>query len=726
MDSSFYAERYLSTIEVLKKHGLWNLEIGLLFMPIVQHCMPPPSIHKIHKLLSDLAICEVDTDWAPFKVILKLKKEVARHIHSAETTSKLERKNWGTDFAIALGIHKIAQQNSWPVKLKSNVIEEFIETIYENMGAEKALHKDDLYNDIYQLRDVLIVQYAHKHQLGISGESATNIEDKQRRISNILQNQQGFGNNKNDKYATPPFWKNPPSTQFCLQQEDVEDPLSSSNKKKEPNEDGTPEPSDEEYMKNNIQQRLNLFSERPQWVRNNVRSLADANQLSWGNIIHYWEFLLTKKLNSLFKLSLTCLSTGIHKKRWINGLDSHLTTLDSVHLFEGDNEIRYKLNSGATDFLNSGEESNVIQLSLPNEIRLTKQTLIDGLKEESAVRSFNRRYPGPSPNLNNIARSGHTLLRKTFKGETLAFIMSGRVPIEFKARSAYLATDSDTIQELFNNCLLGLKKEVRKREKQYPLVYQAVSDINVRKDHCGLHSIGSQLATPNWNFGSFKFHSMKIKTIEAYIERTNQMMLYFYWMIQYSLATRSAGEKTESVEIGDFWLHKDKDSDRYFESKVLFIPDLLKKQKQEVQACITSLKSFANDEGFNVDDINPESTQICYYKINKLEIDQQKISQFEVNQIPLLSSEAIRLSKQAWGITPVLERSNAYRHQCASYIHRKLSENHADTWLGHHIDGWCYSAPESAATAKILSDVLEVQNQWLEELGFHLIKNPLS
>lgn len=478
-------------------------------------------------------------------------------------------------------------------------------------------------------------------------------------------------------------------------------------------------------MKNNIQQRLNLFSERPQWVRNNVRSLADANQLSWSNIFHYWEFLLSKKLNSLFKLSLTCFLTGIHKKRWINGLDSNLITLDSAHLFE-ENNLRYKLNGGATDFLNRGEENNVIQLSLPNEIRLTKQTLIDGLKEESAVRSFNRRYPGPSPNLNNIARSGHTLLRKTFKGETLAFIMSGRVPIEFKARSAYLATDSDTIQELFNNCLLGLKKEVRKRALQYPLVYQAVSDINVRKDHCGLHSIGSQLATPNWYFGSFKFHSMKIKTIEAYIERTNQMMLYFYWMIQYSLATRSAGEKTESVEIGDFWLHKDKDSDRYFESKVLFIPDLLKKQKQEVQACITSLKSFANDEGFNVDDINPESTQICYYKINKIEIDQQKISQFEVNQIPLLSSEAIRLSKQAWGITPVLDRSNAYRHQCASYIHRKLGENHADTWLGHHVDGWCYSAPESAATAKILSDVLEVQNQWLEELGFHLIKNPLS
>lgn len=719
MDSNFYAERYLATIEVLKEHGLWNLELGLLFMPIIQHCMPPPSIHKIYQLLNDLSNCEVDTDWAPSLVILKLKKEVSRHIHAAELTSELEQKSWGTDYAIAFGIHKIAQQryvhdreqHYWPTKLKSEAIEEFLETVYENMGAEQALNEDDLYNDIYRLRDVLIVRYAEQYSLGIYGESATNIKDKRERISNILQNQQGFGNNKHDRYAIPSFWKKPPHTQFCIQIEELTSPT----KKPDPDEGGTPEPSDEEYMKNNIQQRLNLFSERPQWVRNNVRSLADANQLSWNNIFNYWEFLLSKKFNSLFKLSLICFLTGIHKKRWINGLDSNLITLDSVHLFE-ENNLRYKLNGGATDFLKRGEENNIIQLSLPNEISLTKQTLIDGLKEESAVRSFNRSYSGSSPNLNNVCRSGHTLLRKIVKGETLAFILAGRVPIEFKARSAYLATDNVSIQKLFNECLFGLKKEIRKRAKQYPLVYQAVSDINVRKDHCDLHSIGSQLATPNWYFGSFKFHSIKIKTIEAYIERTNQILLYFYWMIQYSLATRPAGEKTESSEIGDFWLHKDKDSDRFFESKVLYIPDLLKKQKQEVQACITDLKSFANSEGFNVETINTESNQLYYYKF----------TQKEINQISLLSSEAIRLSKQTWGITPLLERSNAYRHQCASYIHRKLGVNHADTWLGHHIDGWCYSAPESAANANILSDVLEVQNQWLEELGFHLIKNPLS
>ncbi|MFT6903621.1 MAG: hypothetical protein ACJAS1_000265 [Oleiphilaceae bacterium] len=723
MSDNFYAGRYLATIEILKKHGLWNLDFGLLFMPIIQHCMPPPSIHKIHQLLTDLSNCEIDTDWAPHKALLKLKKEVVRHTHAPDLTSEHEQKSWGTDYAIAFGINRIAKQRYihdeeqcyWPTKLKSEAIEEFVETVYENMGAEQALNKDDLYNDIYRLRDVLIVRYAEQYSLGIYGSSKYHIQEKQKHISNTLQDQQGFGNNKRNRHATPSFWENPPNTQFCIQIEDIE-ASTSSPKKSDPDESNTLEPNDIEFMKNNTQQRLNLFSERPQWVRNNVRSYADANQLSWGSILQYWEFLLTKGLTRIFKMSLICFLTGIHKKSWINGLASNLPSLDSVHLSEENSVLRYKLNGGAKDFFDYFDEQNIMLLPISPGLKLTLEAVKAGLKEESAVRSFNRRYSGPSPTLNNVCRSGHTLLRKTLKGETLAFIMSGRIPIEFKARSAYFATDSDIIQELFNNCLLGLKKEVRKRAKQYPLVSKAVADINERKDHCGLHSIGSQLASTNWHFGSFKFHPMKIKTIEAYIERTNKMVLYFYWMIQYSLATRPPGERTESYEIGDFWLHKDKDSDRYFESKVLLIPELLKEQKQQVHACITNLKSFAKDEGFNVETNNPESTQLCYYRV----------TQKKINQVPLLSSEAVKLSKRIWGLTPILGRTNAYRHQCASYIHRKLGENHADTWLGHHIDGWCYSAPESAANANILSDVLKAQNQWLEELGFHLIKNPLS
>jgi hypothetical protein len=730
MDNGFYADRYLATIDILKKHALWNLELGLLFMPILQHCMPPPSIHKIHQLLTDLSNCEIDTDWAPHKVLLKLKKEVVRHTHAPDLTSEHEQKSWGTDYAISYGIHRIAQQTyksgqeraEWPNNLKAQVITEFVEMIYEQLGEESVIKKSPLYMDIYQLRDVLLVRYANENKIGIFGNSKTNIEGKEERISEITYLRRSIGNPDAFSHESTRFWDNPPETQFCIQLDDIKPKQTTgSHKHLDPEERTSSEHSDEEYMQNNIQQRLNLFSERPQWVRNNVRSLADANQLSWGSILQYWEFLLTKKLIHSFNISLTCFITGIPKKRWANGLANKHPSLESVHLYERDNILFYKLNGGAKDFFDYYDERNVILLPLPKGINLTNQTIKDGLREESAVRSFNRLHSGPSPNLNNIARSGHSLLRKNFKGETLAFIMSGSVPIEFKARSAYLVTNNDTICELLNNCLSGLKKKVNKRAKQYPQVNQALKNIKEREDACEQHNIGSQLATPNWKFSSFKFHPIKKTmvekiTIETYLERTNQMVLYFYWMIQYSLATRPPGERTESYEIGDFWLHKDKDSDRYFESKVLYIPDILKKQKQEVQICIDNLHSFAQSKGFNVDDIDFTSNKLCYYKATRKKI----------KPIPLLSSDAIKLTKQYWGLSPQHDRPNAYRHQCASYIHRKLDENHADTWLGHHIDGWCYSAPESAANANILSDVLKAQNQWLEELGFHLIKNPLS
>ena len=725
MNNKFYANRYLATIDILKKHGLWDLELGMLFMPIIQHCMPAPSIHKIHQLLTDLTICKIDTDWAPYDVLLKLRKEVSRHTYAPDLSTEDEQKNWGTDYAIAYGVHRISQQTyqrgkdkiAWPITVRVQVMTEFVETIYENLGSESIITKSSLYMDIYQLRDVLIVRYANENKIGIFGNSRINIQGKEERILEITHLRRSIGNPNIFNDTTSSFWENPPETQFCIQLDDISPKNPTKRQKYSDSEEPTQtEYSDEEYMKNNIQQRLNLFSERPRWLRNNVRSLADGSQLSWGSIFKYWEFILTQERSKIFELSLVSLLTGIPKKRWINGQSSNLLTLDSVHLEEDNEILLYKLNGGATDFFDGFEERNVMRLALPVGLNLTNSTIKAGLKEEGAVRAYSRRYSGPSPTLNNITRSGHTLLRKKFKGETLAFIMAGRMPIEFKARSAYLATDSDTIHKLFNSCFTNLKKEVVKRAKQYPRVNQALKNTKERKTSSNFHLIGSQLATQNWDFSTFKPHSIERKTIEDHIECTNQLVLYFYWMIQYSLATRPTGEKTESSHIGNFWLHKDKNSDRYFESKILLIPKLLKEQMQEIHACVSNMQSFAKKEGYKIDEFDFDPHHLCFYKVTKKIIKAEQ----------LLSSDAIKLTKKFWALTLELDRANAYRHQCASYIHKQLGENHADIWLGHHIDGWSYSAPESSANHKMLNDVLQTQELWLEEMGFHLIKNPLS
>lgn len=97
-----------------------------------------------------------------------------------------------------------------------------------------------------------------------------------------------------------------------------------------------------------------------------------------------------------------------------------------------------------------------------------------------------------------------------------------------------------------------------------------------------------------------------------------------------------------------------------------------------------------------------------------------------LESIPLLSKNATKLTKKLWGISPVLDRNNAHRHQCASYIHRELDETYADAWLGHHLDGWYFASPQSSATITTLNQVSEVQSNWLENLGFRLIRNPLA
>jgi hypothetical protein len=59
-------------------------------------------------------------------------------------------------------------------------------------------------------------------------------------------------------------------------------------------------------------------------------------------------------------------------------------------------------------------------------------------------------------------------------------------------------------------------------------------------------------------------------------------------------------------------------------------------------------------------------------------------------------------------------------------MYQQLSEKHTDLLQGHHIDGWDFSALDSTSSIKIMSDVLSVQELWIKQVGFHLIKSPLQ
>ena len=95
--TSFYAERYKETISVLKEHNLWDLEFGMLFLPVIQHCMPPASLYEINDLLDNLVSCEIDTDWAPLQKTKRLKKKISQIIKIIEEAKEAKQAELGEE-----------------------------------------------------------------------------------------------------------------------------------------------------------------------------------------------------------------------------------------------------------------------------------------------------------------------------------------------------------------------------------------------------------------------------------------------------------------------------------------------------------------------------------------------------------------------------------------------------------------------------------------------------
>lgn len=728
---SIHAKKYLDTISVLKEHDLWDLEHGMLFLPLIQHCMPHPSVNQIYKLLEALEACEVDTDWAPHTKVKKLKRKVFRilnDINSADYHKNVggEVQDLGTNYPIAHGIKhinnlslkKVLTDKEQVRTIKRNMVVTFVEYIYRRMAVEKELNNTELYYDIYQIRDIIIDQHIKKQRLNFSGGYKRDLEKKRERVLSIINNHRRIGSKNLSGLSQDSFWDNPPHVPFLLSKNDFGSGVKSTRSNgSEPEEVSTRSPSDEELLRNNAQQRANLNTSRVKWARSNVRSLADANQLSFSSIFGYWEYLLEKNEKSIFILSVITFLTGIQKKRWLNCIKTGDLTAESLLIHEDSNAIEFKLINGATQFDSSEmQNSDLVLLNLPSHLNLTHKIIVQGVKDESRVRAFNQLNSGPSLILNNVARSGHNLLRKLPKGETLAFFLTGRTPVEFRNRSAYLSTDNQSLNELLNSCVELLKAEVSRRAKAFPKVHKELNVIKPRSSSVPQRVIGSQLTGTLWNFSSFEIKKYTGNDLQRCIEITNQIILYYYWMLQFALSARPRGNETQSTRIGKFWLHKDKDSEDYVESKVLLTPDLLIKQANEVEACAQSMISRVGIQGYIFDQDSFDLGDPVYYEVIRKKVRTKKLT----------SKTAIQLSKQYWNLTPALDRPNAHRHQAASFMYQQLSEEHTDILQGHNIDGWDFSALDSTSSIKIMNDVLEVQELWLKEVGFHLIKSPLQ
>lgn len=716
--TKFLEDRYLDTVSLLKEINLWDLDTGMILLPIIQYCMPPPSTKEIIKLLKYLTDNKINTNWAP---LLKVEKTY-RKLQGKPTIEKGDPDSYGTNYPIHLGIHKIASQKNWSDEDRSYLIDHFVTKVFETTAIQEWLNTNEYYSNVYYLRDVLITDYAQQNDLIVIGRFDANLDYKRQKTEQLLSKEKLLGVHGECIAFNPEntFWQNPPATKFTLSLEFLNNQTQKGDA--DPHRHETlgpePEPTAEELLLVTEQQLQASYYSQPKWVRQNVRSLADANQLSWSTVFSYWEHLLKADKMEVFKLSLLVFLTGIQKSRWVNATYNieEKITFNNLNIIEP-NTLIIRVNKGATIFTDSNDYAkDYIILNMPKGLRISEDTISKGLKEEYMVRSFSKTCAGPTPLLNNIARSSHTLFRKNIAGELQAFILTGNIPIEFKARNAYYRTSNSEVNSFFQQCLVVVKQEFKKTAHRYPLVKKELEGIIFSKAPILFeHQIGSQLANVSWDFRSFSIPTDRNTKLAQQLALLNQLELYYFWILEYGYATRPIGKETEHYLNSGLVLHRDKDSSDYLEAKLLLENDLIKAQKNELDGCRKAVEE-------NCDQLKIATSLDHFYPLLHTFIKDSNT----LESSPLLSKAATKLTKKLWGLSPVLDRNNAHRHQCASYIHRELDETYADAWLGHHIDGWYFASPQSSATITTLNQVSEVQSSWLENLGFRLIRNPLA
>lgn len=720
----FLEERYLETIQHLIDHNLWDIETGLILIPLIQHCMPPPSIKKMQKLIEALIACKINTDWAPKDVLKKLQVKF-KALSQIGSDENFQNK----DYPIWYGILRIDSLKSFSPREKSDLIIEFVETVFKRTGSASNMKTTQYYNDIYSLRDILIRDLADRNNIKLSGNLLKNFDNKEEHAFSVLNHRKRIGDPKesirsrccfwDDEYPFIPFSaKAKPSIKMksvSLENDYIDSQLY---------ETGERETQEAPFsiLSNDLQHNT-IQNTHSKWIRGNVRSHADANQLCMSGIFRYFEHLLSSKKDKyepVFVVGFLSLAIGINKKRWINLTTnaSEKLTDQNFYLDQANQIIRFRVSGAATDFIKTKEtKSQIIILQLPTSFRLTHKIVTDGTKEDYPLRAFLNKHNGTSPSINRIARSGHTLVRKLTAGETDAFLLSGSIPIEFRARNAYKAINNDQLNESFYKNINEICHYAKSNRKEFPSVYEKLNKVS-SGDHnpASTHLVGSQLTNTTFNFSRFKLPTVAKQDFNNALEKANQLEVYFFWMLQFGFATRPIASSTESHSFADYWLHRDKDSEVYQEKKLLLIPSLINSQHKEILACRDAIGEACYRYGYTLQDTKKNYTLPIQYK--------PPSSKKVINVKNLLAKDAQKIA-ESWGLTQPFKRLNAHRHQCATYMHDMLSEQHADISLGHHIDGWFFAAPEASGSFAALNEVQDAQTKWLNKLGFKLVRNPI-
>lgn len=724
------SHRYLETIKVLREDGLWNLDDGLILLPYIQHCLPPPNLNSIRQSMSELILMGVDTDWFPLAEMKRIHKKIRGTPDSLieGKADQAQKESIGHDYPIHYGIRRICSQRDWSVEIQRLAVVQFIEFIYKNTGPANYINPSNYYSDVYSTRDVYICLVAKKYQLPVSGQHRKGLQKKLLLLKKIRSESRWVGNHVKDgrqDFPDVPFWENAPEIPYRF--------IISSTPDSSTPAPGTPpdsshEPGDlRDLTATPPSEHENLIPKLlVKWARQNVRSEADAGALSWGIIFRYWEFLLTKSRMEQFLISVLALATGIPKKRW-QSLSSDETALKQGGLVISltARHLVYKVQNIASDFSQTPADkapiSQCLQLAIPscwqNFFSAPETFIAQGIKEESSLRGYSRKYGGVTPTINRMARSGHALLRREFLGELRSHILSGNIPIELQNRSAYQAVSNQKINEGFQAVLQTLVEKPLSNMSEFPRVHAELQEINKSTfELCSDHLVGSQLSAPSKTL--FKAPKLLPGTsglpLKLIVADLNQLELYYFWMQQFAMADRAVGELTGTTYSRSVRWHRDKDSHEHEESKIHLAPDLLLQQFLEVQKARSYLQGIVATYGQELT-LPSNDHRAMVFKV---------AAQNKVKDKFLDSKTAQRKAEELWGYQPPYGRRNAHRHRAATWMAEHNGEIQADILLGHHVDGWDLFAPESSASMNILKELKTASDEVIVLNGFKLLRSP--
>lgn len=686
---------------------------------LIQHCLPPATIHDLKALLQLLITIDLDANWGiKFELELMLERANAHNTASAVATRKVGRSH-----PVYFGIQRI-NDLPWPNNIKAKCIDEFVTLVYATTAPSESVVNTEYYMDVYQTRDVLICKYSDIFSLKVHAHTRSNFGDKLERFSEVSANRRSVGAIIKMPIKSAGFWSQPPRLYLHQNRKEQDSLLNleSAESYFTSNEGGVL--SSEFQLLTGRRRKLN-------WDRENVPSISDQNHLGHSKIVHYIRHLLANSEHALAALAIITYSTSLAPRRLyeIQQTQQEPSVSNDIFYNASTGILSFGVFGGATNFESKTKlsKSEIVTLQIPKPFNTFLVRQIGQFKElitkDYPLNAYSKRNLGVRPTLARISKSSLCNLHFKELLRTDVFLMRGKIPIQHQNESAYFTANNATLDDHFQKTLLQVISQVDLFNYLEPSLQKAVYKLATNPPGHS-YPLGSQLG----NAGPYDFYNACTTSISQHLEKAgefsaqqrvslvaalNDLEVYYYFLLQFANAGRAVGPNTNHELNEKYSIYRDKDS-KHFKEK-LFITtsplvleqfDVLKAFREKVLKATSLYGIYYQYDG---------SPNLAY----QIEVDDAK----KVGQIKKLNAlSACKYIKAQWGIQFPFGRPNTPRHMSSSFSRSESNETIANAWLNHHIDGYAPFSPTSPTNCReLFTELQRIRDQWLLQNNFKII-----